>query len=220
MSARPTIGLMVPASNTTMEGEMAALLPEAEIRRLGVPNGTAPLTRETLPDYRAGALRLAEELRRGDLLVFGCTAAGFIAGPAGDAAFGEALAEAAGCPVVTTAGAMVATLRDDGAAEVAVVTPYLAVTNARLRDFLEAGGVRVARLASLEAPDIAALCAIREPEVEALALATMGNDVDALFIGCTQLPTRSILPGLAARFGRPAWSSISATAAAARRALA
>ena len=40
----------------------------------------------------------------------------------------------------------------------------------------------------------------------------MGPDCDALFIGCSQLPTHAILDGLQAEFGRPAWSSICATA--------
>jgi maleate cis-trans isomerase len=40
----------------------------------------------------------------------------------------------------------------------------------------------------------------------------MGSDCDALFIGCSQLPTFAILSNLAAEFDRPAWSSISATA--------
>ena len=40
----------------------------------------------------------------------------------------------------------------------------------------------------------------------------MGPDCDALFIGCSQLPTHAILGGLQAEFARPAWSSIKATA--------
>ena len=48
---------------------------------------------------------------------------------------------------------------------------------------------------------------ITATEVQDLARKTMGPDCDALFIGCSQLPTRAILPGLAAEIRRPAWSS-------------
>jgi maleate cis-trans isomerase len=40
----------------------------------------------------------------------------------------------------------------------------------------------------------------------------MGSDCDALFIGCSQLPTHAILDDLRVEFDRPAWSSIRATA--------
>ena len=55
--------------------------------------------------------------------------------------------------------------------------------------------------------------------VRDLAERTMGSDCDALFIGCSQLPTRDALPGLAQRFGKPALSSIQATAWQAMRVL-
>jgi maleate cis-trans isomerase len=55
--------------------------------------------------------------------------------------------------------------------------------------------------------------------VKELAERTMGDDVDALFIGCSQLPTQAILAGLEARFGKPAFSSIQATAWQAMRVL-
>jgi maleate cis-trans isomerase len=40
----------------------------------------------------------------------------------------------------------------------------------------------------------------------------MRQSCDALFIACSQLPTRDILSGLERDLGRPAWSSIRATA--------
>jgi maleate cis-trans isomerase len=40
----------------------------------------------------------------------------------------------------------------------------------------------------------------------------MRPSCDALFIACSQLPTRAILGGLEHELGRPAWSSIRATA--------
>jgi maleate cis-trans isomerase len=215
------VGLMVPATNTTMEAEMLGWLPAGStVTRIGIPRTTGLLTRETMPAYRDAALELAAQHfspATHDLLAYGCTAAGFIAGPAGDAELARELRRATGLPVVTTARAMVLGLQQIGAKDIAVVTPYQDAVNLQLQDFLADGGIRVTRLATLRAADLAALCAIQAPEVEALAQQTMGPDCDALFIGCSQLPTQTFLAGLADAFGRPALSSISATADQAMR---
>jgi maleate cis-trans isomerase len=218
------VGLMVPANNTTMEGELRAWLPEGStVTTVRIPRGAGLLTRETMPAYRDTAIALAAEQfgpGRQDLIAYGCTAAGFISGPRGDAELAAELARVTGLPVVTTARAMVRALQAEGAREIAVVTPYQDAVNAQLTDFLADGGIRVKRLESFRAPDVAALGRITAEEVRYLALATMGRDCDALFIGCSQLPTHAVLAELAAHFGRPAWSSISATAWDVRQALA
>lgn len=217
------VGLMVPINNTTMEGELAAWLPPGTIvTRIGIPRGQGLLTRETMPAYRDTAVALAAQHfspTTHDIIAYGCTAAGFISGPAGDAALAEELARVTGLPVVTTARAMVLALQHAGAQEIAVVTPYQDAVNAQLTEFLADGGIRVKRLDSFRAPDVGALGRITAGEVRALSESTMGPDCDALFIGCSQLPTHAVLPGLTARFGKPALSSIGATAWQAMRVL-
>jgi maleate cis-trans isomerase len=122
------------------------------------------------------------------------------------------LSEATSLPVITTARAMISALRHDKVHRIAVVTPYSDMINTQLTAFLGSGNISVVRLNSFRAPNIAALGRITAEEVRDLARATMGSDCDALFIGCSQLPTRAILSGLEAEFARPAWSSIRATA--------
>jgi maleate cis-trans isomerase len=210
------VGLMVPANNTTMKGELAAWLPTgSSIVEVKIPRGEGLLTAQTIPAYRDSAVALARTHFAGaglDLLAYGCTAAGFISGPAGDAELAARLADATGLPVVTTARAMVSALQHARATRVAVVTPYLDAVNRQLEAFLDSGGIGVVRLASFRAPDVNALGRITAEQVRDLARATMGPDCDALFIGCSQLPTYAILADLEAEFARPAWSSIRATA--------
>ena len=215
-SAPLRVGLMVPSNNTTMEGELAAWLPAGStVTTVKIPRGAGLLTVETIAAYRDGAIELARQhFARDDfdLIAYGCTAAGFIAGPAGDAELSRQLSQATGLPVVTTARAMVNALRHDRAKRVAVVTPYLDAVNTQLTAFLEHGGIEVVRLETFRAPDVFALGRITAEQVDALARTTMGADCDALFIGCSQLPTHAILDDLRREFDRPAWSSISATA--------
>jgi maleate cis-trans isomerase len=209
------VGLMVPSNNTTMEGERSAWVPAGStVTTVKIPRGPGLLTAETIPAYRDSAIALARRhFDNGiDLIAYGCTAAGFISGPSGDAELSAMLTEATGLPVVTTARAMVSALQHDQAKRVAVVTPYQDSVNAQLTAFLRDGGIEVVRLETFRAPDVAALGRITAEEVRELARATMGRDCDALFIGCSQLPTYAILDDLGEEFDRPAWSSIRATA--------
>ena len=125
-----------------------------------------------------------------------------------------------GKSVVTTAHSMVAALQEIGAKRIALVTPYLDAVNTQLKAFLAHGGIAVERFNSFYAQNTDELGRINAAQVAQLARETMTDDCDALFIGCSQLPTHEILDGLAREFGRPALSSIQATARYAQRAAA
>jgi maleate cis-trans isomerase len=215
------VGLMVPSNNTTMQVELGEWLPPGStVTTVKIPRGQGLLTKETLPAYRDSAVELAREhFFKGthDLIAYGCTAAGFLSGPAGDADLQDKLIDATGLPVVTTARAMVSVLQHDGARRIAVVTPYSDMVNEQLTAFLADGGIGVVRLETFRAPDVIALGKITAEEVRDLARSTMGPDCDGMFIGCSQLPTHAILDGLHAEFKRPTWSSICATAWDAKR---
>ena len=209
------VGLMVPANNTTMERELPAWLPAGSTcKRLGIPRGKGLLTSETLPEYRANALTLARQFADPaiDVVAYGCTAAGFISGPAGDARLQAELGTVTGKPVVTVARSMVLALQEAGARDIALVTPYLHAVNDQLKAFLAAGDIRVRRFNSFHARDVDELGRIEAPAVARLARETMDDSCDALFIACSQLPTRDILGDLEREFGRPALSSIQVTA--------
>jgi len=215
------LGLMVPANNTTMEPELLDWLPGSQCRTLRIPRGKGLLGPAEIPAYVAQALELARDYdpAQTDIVVYGCTAAGFIGGPARDAEIQEKLAAITGKPVVTTASAMIEALRHIGAKRIAVVTPYLDFVNERLRAYLEQSGITVLKLASFKAETTDELAAIAAQQIAALARETMVPDADALFIACSQLPTRDIMPRLEREFGRPVWSSIKATAWHAERVL-
>src|SRR5262245_57862809 len=110
MSQALHVGVMVPANNTTMEREITQWLPQGTTcRTVKIPRGKGLLNADTLPEYRAQAVTLAKQLAdpQVDVVAYGCTAAGFISGPAGDASLQRDLGAVTGKPVVTTARAMV-----------------------------------------------------------------------------------------------------------------
>jgi maleate cis-trans isomerase len=218
-----TVGLLVvPANNTTMEAEMNTLCPHLApflVARVKRPART--LTVDDLPDYRRSTLEAIEPFLadKPDLVVYGCTAAGFLGGPDGNAMMVEALRERTGAVVVSTAGAMEEVLAEEGVTETAVVTPYLTAVNDGLRAYLDHAGVAVEVLDSFFCETVTALGEITEDQVRDKALATITDRTRSLFIACSQLPTLNLVPELRERFGIPVWSSIQATAWAADRAL-
>ena len=213
-------GLLVPANNTTMEPELLEWLPPGSTCvRLGIPRGKGMLTPADLPAYLGHTVELAKIFATGriDLIAYGCTAAGFMAGPRRDAEVAAEISALTEKPVVTTASAMTAALRHLDARRVTVVTPYLDAVNERLKAFIEASDIAVENLESFRAGTVDALAAITPSQIVDLARAAMSPRSDAMFIACSQLPTRAILGGLEREFGRPVWSSIRATAWAAGR---
>src|ERR1700704_1695230 len=109
------VGLMVPINNTTMERELPAWLPAgSSCTTIRIPRGKGPLNAETLPEYQAQALSLARRLADPaiDVVAYGCTAAGFLSGPPGDAALQSELNGITGKPVVTVARSMVLALQE------------------------------------------------------------------------------------------------------------
>ena len=217
------VGLMVPINNTTMERELLAWLPAwSTCATQRIPRGKGLLTKETLPEYMAQALVLAEAFNDPDVdvVAYGCTAAGFISGPAGDAALQNNLAHITGKNVVTTARSMVLALREIGATQIALVTPYLDAVNTQLKAFLADSGIEVKRFNSFYAQNTDELGRIEAHQVAKLVRETMTDDCEAIFIGCSQLPTCEILGDLEREFGRPALSSIQVTARCAQGAAA
>lgn len=220
MSDALRVGLMVPINNTTMERELLAWLPAGSTcSTQRIPRGKGLLTKESLPEYVAQALTLAKAFDDPavDVVAYGCTAAGFISGPAGDAALQSDLAAITGKNVVTTARSMVLALQDIGATKIALVTPYPDAVNTQLKAFLADGGIAVKRFNSFYAQNTDELGRIESHQVAKLARETMDDDCEAMFIGCSQLPTYEVLGDLEREFGRPTFSSIQVTARRAQR---
>lgn len=222
MQRPPRVGLMVPINNTTFEPELLKWLPAgATCMTLRIPRGRGLLTPETLPAYMESALELAKQFADSDvdIVAYGCTAAGFISGPAGDAALSEKLRQVTQKPVVTTARSMVISLQEAGVRNIGLITPYMDLVNQQLKAFLADGGIHTQRFDSFYAETVDKLGAIQAHEVADLARRTMGADCDAMYIACAQLPTFDIVDGLRAEFQRPVLSSILSTAREAMKSL-
>lgn len=126
--------IVVPENNTTMEPEISALCPAlAPILVARVKRPARTLLLEDLPTYAEATLDAIEPFaaEQFDLVIYGCTAAGFLGGPSSNARMVDRLRERTRATVVSTAGAMAEALRSAGVSNTAVVTPYLQPINDR-----------------------------------------------------------------------------------------
>jgi maleate cis-trans isomerase len=207
--------IVVPENNTTMEPEISVLCPElAPIPVARVKRPARTLLLEDLPAYAEATLDAIEPFaaEHFDLVIYGCTAAGFLGGPSGNARMVDRLRERTRTTVVSTAGAMVDALRSAGVFNTAVVTPYLQPVNDGLRNYLESSGIGVETLNSFFCKTTAELGSITEEQVLELALRTVTPQSKSLFVACSQLPTLKTIAILRAQLDIPVWSSIQATA--------
>jgi maleate isomerase len=218
------IGLIVPSSNVTMERE----LPEVLGRRQAV----APerfsfhssrvrmrsVTPEALAAMNGQATRAAQELAdaRVDVVVYACLVALMAEGPSAhrraESALETTLAEeGAPAPVVSSAGALVDTLRQLDARRIALIAPYLPDLTRRVCDYVAAEGVTVAAAHSLAVADNDAVGRLDPWRLLEIA-ERLPRDVDAVVLSaCVQMPSLPAIEAAEARLGRPVLSTATAT---------
>jgi maleate cis-trans isomerase len=211
---RGRIGLLVPSINTTMETEFWRIAPQGvsvhSARISGGRHGTPDELRGMESASKAAARDVA--MIEPDVLVYGCTSGSFFEGPEWNKKICAQLTEISGAPTVTTAGAMAACLMAGGHKKVAVVTPYVELTNERLKDFLRAHGIKVTHLGTFDMLDMFDHAKIQPEEIYRKVKEANSTDTDALFVACTQLRAMEVLDMLERDLGKPVYSAIQASA--------
>ncbi len=212
------VGLLLPSSNTTMEPDLYRMAPRdvtvhtaRMLLRVVTPEGLEEMAGEATG--AAGLLKTACV----DMIAYGCTSGSLIGGVGWEKSLKRRLEEAAGVPVVTTAGAVVEGLRTLGAERVSVFTPYTDAVNAIERDFLEAHGFKVTTMRGIGLTDNQMIGRVRGERLEAFIAPAPGSD--AVFVSCTNLPVVDLIERLEERHRLPFVTSNQATMWAALRGL-
>ncbi|ESR23804.1 maleate cis-trans isomerase family protein [Lutibaculum baratangense] len=211
---RGRIGLLVPSINTTMETEFWHMAPEGvsvhTARIAGGRHGTPEELRNMEKEARLAAERIANV--EPDVVVYGCTSGSFFEGPEWNRMICEELTKITGAPTVTTAGAMAECMTRNSHRKVDVVTPYVELTNERLKQFLRGFGVEVGTLATFDMLDMFDHAKIQPEEIYRRVKETTTPDSSAVFVACTQLRALEVLDLLERDLGKPVYSAIQATA--------
>lgn len=205
---RGRIGLLATSINTTMEPEFWQLVPAGvSVHTTRVPTERAG-TPEALREMEAASLRAAAEIAMGepDVVVWGCTSGSFFEGPKGNDRITRELSDIVKAPVVTAAGAMAECLIATGVKHVNVVTPYVQLTNERLKQFLGAYGIEVVQLGTFDMLDMFDHAKIEPSAVYAKTKALDHSKADATFIACTQVRALEVLEPLEQDLGKPVYS--------------
>ena len=211
---RGRIGLLVPSINTTMETEFWRIAPEGVSVHTARIAGGREGTPEELRNMENASKKATEEVAmvEPDVIVYGCTSGSFFEGPAWNKKICEQLSAIAKAPTVTTAGAMAACLMAGGHKKVDVVTPYVQVTNERLKQFVKAHGIDVAKLGTFDMLDMFDHAKVLPEEIYAKVKEIMTPESDAVFVACTQLRALEVLDLLERDLGKPVYSAVQASA--------
>jgi maleate cis-trans isomerase len=211
---RGRIGLLVPSINTTMETEFWRIAPEGVSVHTARISGGREGTPEELRNMEEASKHAARDVGmvEPDVIVYGCTSGSFFEGPQWNKRISEQLSAIARAPTVTTAGAMAACLMAGGHKKVDVVTPYVQVTNERLKQFLKAHGIEVAKLGTFDMLDMFDHAKIQPEEIYRKVKEITTPEAEAVFVACTQLRALEVVDLLERDLGKPVYSAVQASA--------
>jgi maleate cis-trans isomerase len=215
------MGLLVPSINTTMETEFWRIAPAGvsvhTARIAGGRHGTPEELRGMENASKQAAVEVA--MVEPDVVVYGCTSGSFFEGPEWNKRICEQLTAIAKAPTVTTAGAMAECLAAGGFKKVDVVTPYVEVTNERLKQFLRTFGIEVVTLGTFDMLDMFDHAKIEPGEIYRKVREIATSRSEAVFVACTQLRAMEVLDSLERDLGKPVYSAVQASAWAAYQAM-
>lgn len=221
--AAQRVGLIVPSTNTVMEPDLYRNLPKyatVHTARMLLEGSVTIAAEELMLDvYLPECARQIGTLRP-DVVVFGCTSAGALRGPAYEQELAEQLTQTTGAPAVTIMGAVAAELRRIQPQSVAVLTPYSREINDTIQASLETSGFPVAHIAGMDIQGAFNIAAVTPAQIldyvrEQLA----GVDADCLFVSCANLRSVEALDELRKAARRPVVTSNQAVLESVKRAL-
>ena len=140
-------------------------------------------------------MRPADGTLNPDVVVFGCTSAGALRGPAYEQELAGEIAKATGAPTVTIMGAVVDELSRLKVNSVAVLTPYSEEINDTIKESLETSGFSVPYINGMDVKGAFNIAAVSPGEiVEYVEQELAGVESDCLF-GFLRKPPRRRCPG-------------------------
>ncbi|MCP2251566.1 maleate isomerase [Prauserella aidingensis] len=225
-TGRSRIGLIVPSSNTTMETELPELFrrqTEATGHRYTFHSARARMrnvNRDELLAMVDKAADCATAVSDADVdaIAYACLVAVMAQGAGAHVESEKVIGGAAadnGHPaeVVSSAGALVRTLRAIGARQVAIVTPYLAPLTETVRSYIDGEGVRVLDAVSLEVPDNLEVGRLDQANLPGIARGLHRDGAEAVVLSaCVQMPSLDAVEAVEQELGLPVVTAATATA--------
>jgi len=210
IGARARIGLVVLASDYTIEHEFRAMItmPGVDLFMARIANDPR-VTPETLAAMEPLLTETASRILPGDrvdVLAYGCTSASVVLGADRVSA---RLAEAKpDTPTSNPISAAFAAFNALGARRIGVLTPYRRDVNEQVRNYITRHGYAVPVFGSFNEEMDPVVATIDESSlVNAIDTIREGHELDAVFVSCTSVRLADAVAGIEARTGLPVTSS-------------
>jgi maleate isomerase len=207
---RAAIGLVVLATDQTMEHEFRALLSQRGVAfyesRVFNDFDITPETLRAIGPRIAPSVDLILPSLLLDVVAFGCTSATMTLGE--EAIFAEIRRARPNVACTTPVTAALAAFRALDAKGVGLLTPYSPEINANLVAYFRGRGVNIAAVATFDRQDDRDAARISVPSIEAAAQRlAAAPGVDAIFVSCTSLRVAEAVARLEQRMRVPITSS-------------
>ncbi len=199
------IGLIIPSVNTFSEPQFNRFAPQG----LGIHVARARVAgpwKRPLPEM-AGEIATSAQLLADcapDLIVFHCTDTSMSQGPQGEGKILDIVRDATGIDALATSRLVLEALQVLGLKRVALLTPYK--SNKSIVDYLSAAGVEVVRDVALKLEPLD-FGNITPAQWAALAQENDGEDVDGMFLSCTNTTQIEAIADIERRLGKPVVNS-------------
>ncbi len=207
------LGVIIPSSNTTVEYEFSRALHGSGVSLHVARIPLKDVTIEGLETMEKGNQAAAELLKDAnvDLVAFACTSGSLFKGIGYDVLIAKRISEVAGCPAVTTSGAVVEALKTLEIHKLGLATPYIKEVTDREIEFLQKSGFEIVSLQSLNIVENLKIGRLTPNDAAALAESADSSVADAVFISCTNFRTFEAIPLLESQLAKPVVSSNSTT---------
>jgi maleate cis-trans isomerase len=219
VAIRKRIGIMVPATNTTVEPDFHRVAPPGvtiHSQRLWLTN--AGTGKEAMDEMNAQLEEGARHLAQGKVEVVNMT--GTTNSFYRDLAWSDEMERimsrgAGGIPAVATSPSVVRALSYFGARKISVATPYPDWNNERLKVYFESAGFDVLNVEGESWASRAGAQGINDQDPEVIVDFASGvcrDEADALFCPCTAWRSMEAAAELEQRLGKPVVTAVQATA--------
>ena len=210
IAARAAIGLVVLATDQTIEHELRRLLdlPGVGLYESRILND-AQITPETLRAMEARLVAATELILPGlplDVVAFGCTSASMVIGE--ERVFARLCEVRPGIACTTPITAALAAFEALGVRRLALLTPYREDVNRFMQGYIEARGFAVPVIGSFDEEDDRRAARIDAASIRDAAI-ELGRsaEVEAVFVSCTSLRLIDAVAEIEAALGKPVTSS-------------
>ena len=204
-------GVLIPSTNTTVEGELARLPGgyQAHFARLLTITPGHPFapSRDEDIDYQSKLLGTAKV----EMLILIQTSASLFADDYDEVTTRRMSAAAGGIPAITSADSMGRALRALGAKRIGLVSPYSEEVNARARRyFSRQHGLEIATLEGFAAKDSYAIGKLGPENARDAFVRIESPDIDAFAVPGANFATIASIPAWEREFRKPVVSSTQA----------